>query len=118
MKWIAIVGSRRRKSKQDFKKVKKAFFDIYSPGDYIVSGGCPDGADNFAEKIAKRNGIPIFIIYANWKMGRHAGFVRNTTIAKYGDKLIACVAPDRTGGTEDTIDKFLTQKEKDDMIIV
>jgi hypothetical protein len=38
-------------------------------------------------------------------MGPGAGFLRNTDIAKDADVLIAVVAADRTGGTEDTIRK-------------
>jgi hypothetical protein len=48
------------------------------------------------------------IFPANWKkFGRRAGFVRNTDIAKISTKLIAEVAEDRKGGTEDTISKFI-----------
>lgn len=109
---IGIVGSRRRNSQEDFVKVEDMFFSLYEPdsdgGDSIVSGGCPEGADNFAELLAKQHRIPIKIWYANWKRyGRGAGFVRNGDIAKDSDVLIACVASDRKGGTEDTIKKFL-----------
>jgi len=105
---IGIVGSRRRNSIEDFKLVEKKFFEVYKLGDWIVSGGCPTGADAMAEKIAKDNGIPILIFYPNWsKYKKAAGIIRNTDIAKNSDVLIACVAADRKGGTEDTIKKFL-----------
>ena len=105
---IGIVGSRRRNSIEDYNLVKAKFFEIYKPGDWIVSGGCPNGADAMAEKIAKDNGLPILIFYPNWtKFKKAAGIIRNSDIAKNSDILIACVAADRTGGTEDTIKKFL-----------
>jgi hypothetical protein len=108
MEYIGIVGSRRRNTQADFEIVEKEFFEIYTEGDWIISGGCPKGADNFAEQIAKKYGIPILIFPANWKkFGRRAGFVRNTDIAKISTKLIAEVAEDRKGGTEDTISKFI-----------
>ena len=49
---------------------------------------------------------------------RGAGFVRNGDIAKDSDVLIACVAPDRTGGTEDTIKKFLKLKTEKCLFLV
>lgn len=104
---IGIVGSRRRNTQADLQLVEQKFLDIYRNGDMIISGGCPEGADRFAEWIAKKHQIPITIIYAQWKrMGVRAGYVRNGEIAAKSDTLIACVAPDRKGGTEDTIKKF------------
>ena len=110
MKRIGIIGTRRRTSKGDFAAVYNAFCNIYKSDnlDMIVSGGCPKGGDNFAYQIAMNDGISILIHFPNWKKyNRGAGFVRNTTIARNSDILIACVASDRKGGTEDTISKFL-----------
>jgi len=114
---IGIVGSRRRNEKSDFDLVEAAlipflnyvelvpFFDF---GVSLVSGGCPKGADRFAEILAKKHNIPIKIHVAEWdKYGKKAGFKRNTYIARDAEILIACVASDRTGGTEDTISKYL-----------
>ncbi len=56
---------------------------------------------------------------ANWKkFGRAAGFIRNTDIAENSDILIACVSKDRTGGTEDTIKKFLKEKDRNNLILI
>lgn len=119
MKKIGIVGSRRRDSGFDRKSVREAFLDVYEDGDWIVSGGCPKGGDAFASKIAKDHGVPILIFYPDWKkFGRAAGILRNDYIAEQSDVLIACVAEDRKGGTEDTIEKFLKTKPKEDLIIV
>jgi len=108
MKIIGIVGSRRRNSDDDAKLVRDKFFEIYEEDDEIVSGGCRLGADSFAEKLAKMYQIPIKIYYAEWiKQGKKAGFMRNAYIAGDADVLIACVASDRTGGTEHTIKEYL-----------
>lgn len=108
MKTIGIIGSRRRNSQAGYGLVCNAFAGLYEPGDRIVSGGCPQGGDAFAERIAKQRQIPITIYYAEWdRLGRSAGFARNGDIARDADVLIACVAEDRTGGTEDTIKKYL-----------
>ena len=107
MKTIGIIGSRRRNTMADKTKVYDAFLRIYERGDEIVSGGCPQGGDAFAELIAKQQQVPIKIYYAEWdRLGRSAGYQRNGLIARDADVLIACVAEDRTGGTEDTIKKF------------
>lgn len=104
---IGIVGSRRRDTEEDFKIVHKKFFEIYDEGDKICSGLCPQGADRFAVIISERYNIENIWFPAEWeKYGKKAGKKRNTDIAKTSDVLIACVAPDRTGGTEDTIKKF------------
>ena len=108
MKVIGIVGSRRRNTQKDFELVEKKFLELYRDGDEIVSGGCPQGADHFAETFAKKHQFPIKIRYAQWnKRGKDAGFIRNCDIARDADVLIACIAEDRTGGTEDTIKKFM-----------
>lgn len=107
MKVIGIIGSRERNTVADYQAVEAAFHGIYMNGDEIVSGGCPKGGDHFAEAIAKIHQIPIKIYYAQWnRLGKSAGFQRNSDIARTADVLIACVNPDRQGGTEDTIKKF------------
>jgi len=111
MKKIIIIGSRRRDRLRDFTLVRHCFLLIYEKGDMIVSGGCPKGGDRFAEILIKKYKTRKKIFRAKWynkdgKYNRYAGFERNTLVAKFGDEMIACVASDRTGGTEDTITKF------------
>lgn len=107
MKTIGIIGTRRRDTQADQRTVWVAFKKIYVEGDHIVSGGCPQGGDRVAEVIAKTLQIPIKIHYAEWsRFGKSAGFRRNAVIAEEADVMIACVAEDRTGGTEDTLRKF------------
>lgn len=113
-KTIGIIGTRRRDSKEDFDIVHEEFLKHYEPGDTICSGLCPQGGDRFAVILArkyktKKNWHP-----ANWKrFGRGAGFIRNAYIARDSDILIACVAADRKGGTEDTIKRFLKAGKKE-----
>ena len=107
---IGIVGSRRRDSSKDKEKVVVAldqYLETHNIGNYIlVSGGCPDGADRFAKDIAIERGLTILIHYPDWEThGKVGGIIRNTKIANDCDVLIACVATDRKGGTENTIRK-------------
>lgn len=107
MKRIGIIGSRSRDSARDYMLVEKAFLAIYQEGDFIVSGGCQLGGDRFAEKIARKHGVPIIIFFPNWeKYGKRAGFIRNSSVAKASHVLIACVGRSRVGGTEDCLSKF------------
>jgi hypothetical protein len=106
-KCIGIVGSRRRNTQLDYLIVWANLRDNFKRGDTIVSGGCPVGGDKWAEILAEKGKIPIKIHRPDWdKHGVKATFVRNEIIAKDADLLIAQVADDRTGGTEDTIKKF------------
>jgi len=106
MKTIGIVGSRRRTGIKVFQIIENKLLEIYEENDHLVSGGCPTGADSYAELLAKKHQIPIMIHYAKWSIyGKNAGFRRNGDIANDCDVLIATPAEDRTGGTEDTIKK-------------
>lgn len=123
-KIIGIVGSRRRNTEDDCLLCCIAFSRIYRPGDCIVSGGCRKGADNFAELIAAEYGLSvvrskeealalssggIIIHYPDFDTygSPFAYFQRNGLIAVDCTTLVAVVALDRTGGTEDTIRKTL-----------
>lgn len=119
MKTIGIIGTRRRDTPMAYKAVEQKFLELYQPGDWICSGGCPKGGDRFAESIAKKYGVPIVIFHADWtNKGKGAGLIRNLDIANKSDVLIACVATDRTGGSEDTIRKFLKRKTEGDLYLV
>jgi hypothetical protein len=113
-KIIGVVGTRRRDTDADFRLCLAAFEKIYRYGDRVVSGGCEQGGDRFAEAIAKAKGLTITIHYPDWNgvHGKFAGFARNTLIAQDADILIAVVAEDRAGGTEDSIAKALRLKKK------
>lgn len=117
--YVGIVGSRRRDTEQDKNLVSKALLDVIDthPDQLIilVSGGCPLGADRFAEELAEELSLKIIIhrpdksqlpIHPKKYDFAKINFARNTLIAIDSDILIACVASDRKGGTEDTIKKF------------
>jgi len=105
---LGIVGSRRRNSLEDKAIIKKRIL-VLQPS-LLVSGGCPKGADKFAEELAEELGISILIHYPKLpvKDSPKSDFViayyeRNRMIALDSDHLVALVAEDRKGGTENTI---------------
>jgi len=108
---LGIVGSRRRNTAVD-KAIIKSEIESLKP-DLIISGGCPRGADQFAHELAKELGIPILIYFpklpdtdAPLYEFTKAYYARNKQIAEKSDVLLALAAPDRMGGTENTISYF------------
>lgn len=117
-KVIGIIGTRRRDSEEDFYAVEFAFLKIYENGDTICSGLCLQGGDRFAVILQKKYDTKKLWFPPKWEeYGRAAGFIRNIDIARESDILIACVASDRTGGTEDTIKKYLKFGKKDLILV-
>ena len=117
---IGIIGSRRRDTPDDYILVSNKFYKIADMLDTIVSGGCPKGGDRFAEILADEHGHEKIIHYPDKskldpklmeKNPRAAyaviNYARNQLIADDSNVIIACVAPNRKGGTEDTIKRFL-----------
>lgn len=105
---IGIIGTRRRDTNTDFLLVEEKFLKFYDEGDIICSGLCSKGGDRFAVILSQKYNTKTIWFPADWKRyGKGAGYIRNTDIAKNSDILIACVATDRKGGTEDTIKKYL-----------
>ena len=109
MKIIGIIGTRSRDTEEDFKLVETVFLKVYREGDTICSGQSPHGGGRFAVLLAKKYKTRTLWYPPEWKKyGRSAGLIRNTDIARLSDILIACVSTNRTGGTEDTINKYST----------
>ena len=107
MKTIGIIGTRRRYTPADWLLVYEAFCQVYEEGDRVCSGMCKTGADQFAVLCSDIWDTEPIWHWAKWHLyGRGAGFKRNGDIARDSDVLIACIAADRTGGTEDTIRKY------------
>lgn len=45
MKSIGVIGTRRRDIEEDYILMRDKFFELYEPGDVIVSGGCKQGGE-------------------------------------------------------------------------
>ena len=106
-----IVGSRRRKDERLVRITVKELYQKYGDDLEIVSGGC-EGVDSWVEDEAKKLGLPdknitIFVPnlnnIKNYYDACQRYYNRNKMIAEYCKILIAFVAEDRKGGTENTI---------------
>ena len=105
---IAIVGSRRRTDRASIIRLVAYLQTTYGYME-IISGGCR-GPDTWAIEAAERARIPTHIYRPNFpQQGApyhaivEACYARNQQVAEACDILFAFVAPDRRGGTEDTI---------------
>lgn len=101
---VAIVGSRRRTDRQ---AVELCVGEL-PIGTIVVSGGA-SGPDTWAEEAARARGLPV-IALRPYRAGIASRFeaveryyARNQRVVDDCDRVIAFVAPDRKGGTEDTI---------------
>ena len=123
---LGIVGSRRRAKVEDLQILRKRIRQLQPKIDMIISGGCPTGADAFAEQIAREIGILIIIYHPKLDNLRtytrqqviEAMHARNFLIATHSDHLIALAAPDRKGGTENTIGYFKNTHQEEALEIL
>lgn len=138
---VGIVGSRRRKSNEDFRKLVDKLTRLERKDDdlikKIVTGDCDEGGDEFARSIADAFGYELEVKHIidpdsgepmDFKKHRWFNYFRmcnifykrDEEIAKEPlDYLLALVAPDRTGGTEYTIKQFKKyHKDWEDKLII
>jgi hypothetical protein len=82
---VAVVGSR------DFPFLNRVWDYIYQlPLDTIIISGGARGVDRTAAKAARTRGMQVIEFLADWERnGRGAGMIRNETIVRECDELIA-----------------------------
>ena len=101
---IGVVGSRRRTDRE----AVEACIAEFAPETVIVTGGARE-PDRWAEQAARRRGLGVVVhkpdlagAFTRWRAADRY-YARNQRIVNDSDRIIAFIAPDRTGGTEDTI---------------
>ena len=76
---VGIIGSRDMPRLDAVEK----FVAKLQPGTTVVSGGAR-GVDRTAAGAARRRGLPVVELFADWdRYGKGAGHIRNEEIAKY-----------------------------------
>lgn len=82
---VAVVGSR------DFPSqyiVERFVYEL--PPDVVIVSGGARGVDTWAEQTAKHHGRTVDIYIPNWSAhGKSAGFIRNNTIVRNCDIVVA-----------------------------
>jgi predicted Rossmann fold nucleotide-binding protein DprA/Smf involved in DNA uptake len=101
---VGIVGSRRRTDRDTVDTAIAAL----AAGTVVITGGAK-GPDRWAEQAARTRGLEVVVhepdldgVRVRWQAAERF-YARNQRIVDDADMVIAFVAPDRTGGTEDTI---------------
>ena len=102
---VGIVGSRRWKS----RAAVETLVNTLSPNTTVVSGGAR-GVDSWAAEYARKRGLKVIEFLPDlplngnpqWEYTK-AYHARNRQIAEHSHVVYAFVAPDRKGGTENTI---------------
>jgi predicted Rossmann fold nucleotide-binding protein DprA/Smf involved in DNA uptake len=109
---IAVIGSRRYNNRERVEKL----IDSFNKKHTIISGGCR-GVDTWAVQKAKQRGMTVKTIRPNLTNARtyyemvNGYYQRNKEIALMADVIFAFPAPDRKGGTENTL-KYAKQFKK------
>jgi hypothetical protein len=116
---VGVVGARVRNTTQDKNLIRNVLKRRIGKGDtlHLVSGGCPKGADRFAEELSQELKLSISIHYPNkedmkddsrYEYARVC-YERNTKIAEECDILLALPAYNDIGlpigGTANTMKK-------------
>jgi len=110
---IGIVGSRRWKNREAIENL----VNTLAADTTVVSGGAR-GVDTWAAEAARKRGLKVVeflpevpLCRTSWQQPNgstkweytKAYYARNRQIAEYSHIVYAFVAPDRKGGTENTI---------------
>lgn len=83
-------------------------------GEVEIVSGHAKGADTLGEQYAKKKGLPLHIMKADWeKHGRRAGFIRNHQMLEYALEQIPMVVAFWDGYSNGTRDMIIRAKEKD-----
>lgn len=109
-KRIAVIGSR---TFNNFAALEFTLNSLLKEPFIIVSGGAK-GADYLAEAYANKYKLKADIYYPDWKLGNHAGFLRNQLIIDNCDEVIAF-----TNGSKGTANSIsIAQKQGKKVTII
>lgn len=98
MSYVAIVGSREFSDEEAVRVYVRAL-----PKDTTVVSGGARGVDSWAANEARKIGLALVIVTADWKkLGKKAGFVRNKEIVRLADRVVA-FWDQKSRGTQHTI---------------
>jgi hypothetical protein len=98
---VIVAGSR---TIDDYQIVAEAIEQSGLDITEVVSGKSPRGVDRLGERWTRANGKRVKRFPAQWdRLGKRAGFVRNSQMADYAEALIA-IWDGQSRGTKHMID--------------
>lgn len=96
---VLVTGSRDWQTPQDVFDA----LDAAAP-DVVIHGGCPTGADAFAEQWCIQSGTPQEVYEAEWeRFGKRAGFLRNRRMVEQSPDLVLAFSRNESRGTAMTM---------------
>jgi hypothetical protein len=84
---VAIVGSRKYPALHVVRSYVSKL-KVYEPRAVIISGNA-SGVDKTAQDEALKLAMRVYIIPADWRLGKGAGFARNEEIVNEADVVVA-----------------------------
>src|SRR5262249_49674527 len=94
---VLVTGSR---AWTDRDAIRDALGEHWAPGNVLVTGACPNGADAIAEHLWRSWGGPVERHPADWSEGRSAGQARNAAMVALGaDICLAFIRDDSPGAS-------------------
>lgn len=102
---ILITGSRDWPAEEDIQFALVMAEELPPSNNTLVSGACPTGADQMAEKAAEKLGWKVERHPADWKKyGKRAGFLRNKEMVDLGADLCLAFIHNNSKGASMTLD--------------
>jgi hypothetical protein len=106
--FVGVVGSRRSNEVQQqllFARLDE-LLDVHGAELHVLSGGCPLGADAWAEEWCRSRGVTVTVFHPRSQTPKMFA-ARNSRIAAECELLLATLPPmpkfDRYAGTEQTV---------------
>lgn len=100
---LMITGSRTWDDKEVI--VHELLFIAKKYKNVVLVSGHAIGADRLAEEVAVGLGWVVEIHEPDWKVGKSAGYKRNTTMLETGVQAVLAFHKDESRGTADAIKK-------------
>lgn len=106
---VIVAGGRDFSNYELMKGKLDSLLRSKNPEDVVIVSGGARGADSLGERYARERGYKVWQFKPDWnRLGKRAGFVRNTEMADHSDALVAF----HDGFSRGTMQMIETAKER------